>query len=212
MDPNSNATGLSKLDVAEAPERPLAWHALGIEGAYERLQASERGLDAAQVTERQREFGRNVLPSRKPPTIVEILLHQFTSPLIYVLLAAGVLSAVIGDVKDATFIFVVVFLNAAIGTYQEYRAEQSAHALQDLLKIEARVRRSGKPSRLAAEDLVPGDVVLLESGDRVPADLRLVEFRSLQVDESFLTGESMAINHDEVKSNSRTYTEVNKHE
>ena len=132
------------------------------------------------------------LLERKPPTLFDIILHQFKSSLIYILLVAGAIVLATGDIKDAVFILAVIVLNASIGTAQEHRAEESAHALQKMLEVRARVRREGRQIDVDAEELLPGDVVLLESGDRVPADLRLVEVNNLAIDESFLTGECIA--------------------
>ncbi|NPV77091.1 MAG: HAD-IC family P-type ATPase [Anaerolineae bacterium] len=174
------------------PNQPIAWHAIPDDKVFNKLQTSLSGLSQEQVEERQLEFGRNILPERKPPTLLDIILHQFKSPLIYILIAASVIALLTGDLKDAIFILVVILLNATIGAIQEWQAEQSAHALQQMLKIQARVRRSGHQFYLDSEELVPGDVVLLESGDKVPADLRLVQINNLSIDESFLTGESVA--------------------
>ncbi len=182
----------NKVELVEMPNQPIPWHATPEETVLIKLQADLRGLSPAQVEERQHEFGRNILPEHKPPPLFEIILHQFKSPLIYILLVAGAIALATGDIKDAVFILAVIVLNAGIGTVQEYRAEQSAHALQKMLKVQARVRREGRQLDVDAEDLVPGDVVLLESGDRVPADLRLVQVNNLAIDESFLTGESIA--------------------
>lgn len=181
-----------RIVLAEMPNQPLPWHALSEEQVKSKLLATFDGLSVQQVQERQMEFGRNTLPERKPPTLLEIILHQFKNPLIYILLIAGAIALLTGDVKDAVFILVVILLNATIGTTQEWRAEQSAHALQKMLKVNARVLRNGQQISIGVEELVPGDVVLLESGDKVPADLRLVQVNSLAVDEAFLTGESIA--------------------
>ena len=185
---------LERIILSETPNEPLPWHALPDDLVLLRLQATMEGLEPEQVQERQEEFGRNMLPERKPPTLLEIVLHQFKSPLIYILLIAGVVALLTGDLKDAVFILAVILLNAGIGSVQEWRAEQSAHALQKMLKVRARVRRAGQQQTLDAEELVPGDVVLLESGDRVPADLRLMQITNLAIDESFLTGESLPAN------------------
>ena len=138
-------------------------------------------------------FGPNTLPHRKPPSGLAIFISQFKNPLIFILLAAAVASIAIGEVVDALFIFIVVLLNSVLGAYQEYNAEQSASSLQTLLKIKAKVLRDGHLHEVPSEDLVPGDVVLLETGYKTPADLRLFEERNLTVDESFLTGESEAV-------------------
>jgi magnesium-transporting ATPase (P-type) len=137
-------------------------------------------------------YGPNTLPVKEPPTIWAILLHQVLNPLIFILLAAAVASVAIGEAADAVFILIVIVLNSGLGAYQEYQAEKSAASLQQLLKIKARVRRDGKEVDIPAEAAVPGDIVILESGNKVPADLRLVQANSLAADESFLTGESMA--------------------
>jgi Ca2+-transporting ATPase len=179
-------------ELIEMPNQPIAWHAIPEDKVFIRLQTNLNGLSLQQVKERLAEFGRNTLPERKPPTLLEIILHQFKSPLIYILLVASVIALLTGDVKDAVFILAVIILNATIGTVQEWQAEQSAHALQQMLKIQARVRRGEPQYYVDAEELVPGDVVLLESGDKVPADLRLIQTTNLTIDESLLTGESIA--------------------
>ncbi len=172
-------------------EKP--WHALPLDELRVRVESSAEGLNEAQVAERLQRFGPNRLPVKPPPGVVAIFLHQFLSPLIYILLVAGIISLAIGERTDALFIFAVITLNAALGTMQEWKAERSAAALQNLLRITTRVRRDGVIVEVAAEDLVPGDLVLLESGNRVPADLRLIHAQSLAVDESLLTGESVAV-------------------
>ncbi|MFC1463641.1 MAG: cation-translocating P-type ATPase [Candidatus Brachytrichaceae bacterium NZ_4S206] len=172
------------------------WHTLAEERVLAKLAATPDGLDAQQVAERRQRFGPNELPKAKPPSVWEIILHQFRSPLIYILLIAGAVSLLLGDLKDAVFIFAVVILNAILGAVQEWRAEQSAAALQRMLKINARVRRDGVERVVDAQALVPGDIVLLESGDKVPADLRLLRTNGLAIDESFLTGESVPVEKD----------------
>jgi magnesium-transporting ATPase (P-type) len=176
------------MTVAES-----SWHALAADDVLQRLDSSTRGLAAEAVAARQAQYGRNELPTHRPPTLLAILLHQFLSPLIYILLAAAVVSVLLDDWVDAGFILVVVALNAGLGTFQEWRAERSASALQMMLKVQAHVRRAGRDRRLAADELVPGDIVLLESGNTVPADLRLLRVVHLTVDESFLTGESVPV-------------------
>lgn len=178
--------------LSEMPNQPIPWHATPEDQVYTKLATTPRGLEPPQVEERLVEFGRNTLPAREPPTFLAVLLHQFTSPLIYILMVAAVIAVLTDDLKDALFILAVILLNAAIGTTQEWRAEQSANALQKMLRVQGRVRRDGQVRMVDAEEIVPGDVVLLESGDKVPADLRLVQVNNLAIDESFLTGESIA--------------------
>ena len=188
------------LDVFDdsEPERfggqeVVRWHSLSGEEALRRNNSRPEGLRKEEVEERIKEYGPNTLPSRQPPTVLQVFLRQFLSPLIYVLLAAAVISIALEDVEDAIFISIVLLINAIIGTYQEVKAERSAEGLQKLLRTTARVRRDGMEVVVPAEELVPGDIVLLESGVRVPADLRLLEEKGLSVDESLLTGESLAV-------------------
>lgn len=140
----------------------IAWHSLSADAVQEELPADLQGLDSSEAADRLLACGRNTLPAPQAPTLPRIVLHQFASPLIYILLVAGAVALAIGDAKDAIFIFAVLLLNAAIGTLQEWRAEQQAHALQAFLRIQAKVRRSGRQQTLPAEELAPGDVVLVE--------------------------------------------------
>ena len=169
------------------------WHAMASESVLDSLNCSIKGLKQEEVKERLSVFGPNKLPDKIQINILKIIISQLVNPLIFILIAAAIASVLIGEGKDAIFIFLVIFINTAIGTYQEYNAEKSAANLQKLLRIRARVLRDGKESEIDSEELVPGDVVLLESGSKVPADLRLMETQGLEIDESFLTGESQAV-------------------
>ncbi|RXA18999.1 HAD family hydrolase [Methanosarcina sp. MSH10X1] len=175
------------------PEQSTSWHALQTEEVFKKLMTSSEGLASEEATLRLEEYGRNTLPARKPPGLAEIVFHQFKSPLIYILLIAAIISILLDDIKDAAFIFLVVVINAVIGTLQEWKAEQSASQLQTILKIMARVRRGNTELKVPAEEIVPGDIVLLESGNRTPADLRILYATNLTIDESLLTGESAAV-------------------
>ncbi len=173
-----------------------AWHAEPAEVVLSAWTTSRTGLSQAEAERRLREYGRNVLPERGPTPVWKIVLRQFASPLIYILVAAAVVSVMIGDLKDAAFIAVVLILNAVIGAYQEWQAEQSSHALKKLLRMRAQVERDGEVHEVGADEVVPGDVLWLESGNRVPADIRLLSAQGLEVDESLLTGESLAVTKD----------------
>ena len=179
--------------LSPAESRATAWHALSAAEVAGRLDSPEGGLSGTEVARRREIFGENALPTKRPPAVIEIFLRQFASPLIYVLLAAGVVSVFFADAADAVFIFAVILLNAVIGTSQEVKAERGATALQQMLRIRARVRRDGREATVPAENLVPGDRAILESGDRVPADIRVTRAKSLSIDESLLTGESHAV-------------------
>jgi len=173
-----------------------AWHALDLLSLEQSLDATPSGLSASEAAVRLERFGPNVLPHTPPPTWWQIGLRQFRSPLIYILGVAALVSVAIGEATDAAFIAAVLGLNALIGGYQEWRAEKSTQALQQLLQIRAAVLRDGDVSEVEAEIVVPGDTVSLESGNRVPADLRIVSAHGLEIDESLLTGESLAVSKD----------------
>jgi P-type Ca2+ transporter type 2C len=167
---------------AEAPDEVL----LG-------LRTTRHGLSREEAEQRLEQVGRNSLPRAAPPGIWRVFIHQFASPLIYVLLAAALLSLFIQEWSDAGFIFAVLMINALIGTMQEFSAQRAAEALHELVTTNCRVLRDGEAYEINAEVLVPGDIVLIESGDRVPADLRLLNGHDLEIDESLLTGESEAV-------------------
>jgi len=150
------------------------------------------GLGSKEAARRRQIYGPNVLPGKKPPGFFLIFLRQFRSTFIYVLFVAALVSYFLGHVVNSYFVLAVLFLNAIIGTIQEFSAEKAATSLKKMVPTFAMVIRDGKPCRLNSEDLVPGDIVMLAPGDKVPADVKLLESRELHVDESMLTGESMA--------------------
>jgi Ca2+-transporting ATPase len=151
------------------------------------------GLRSDEAARRLAENGPNRLPTPPLPGPGTIFLRQFLSPFIYILLLAGIASLVLSQVPNALFIFAVLLLNAVIGTVQEFSAQRAAAALREMVRGDAHVIRDGLPQRIDAESLVPGDFVLLSSGDKVPADIRLKSSQSLAIDESLLTGESNAV-------------------
>lgn len=151
------------------------------------------GLHAHQVNDRALQFGPNALPTADQRSLRSLLLEQFSDFMILVLLAAAVISGVVGDLVDTLVILVIVLLNAAIGLVQSWRADQALAALQRLSAAQATVLRSGQVQQVPAHVLVPGDIVLLEAGNQVPADLRLIKTAQLKVDESALTGESVTV-------------------
>lgn len=171
----------------------FGWHAEEAEAVFLKLQSEREGLSSEEAAQRLGKFGPNRLPHQEPPTLFHIFLHQLLNPLIFILLAAGLASILIGEASDAIFILIVIFINGSLGTYQEYNAEKSAAALQSMLHVITKIKRDKKFKEADAEELVPGDIVYLESGAKVPADLRLIEVNNLHVDESFLTGESLPV-------------------
>ena len=176
-----------------APLSQLAFHALPAEEVAQQLETRPEGLSREEARRRLQQFGPNEIEAIKPLSIPELVLHQFTSPLIYILLAAAVVTLLLGEYIDTAVIAAVLVLNATIGFIQEYRAEKSVRALMQLTAPHALVIREGREHDIESRELVPGDVVLLESGVRVPADIRLFQATALQVDESMLTGESVAV-------------------
>ena len=155
------------------------WYAQGISRIYDRLEADSSGLSREEATNRREEHGLNRLPKAEPVTVWDIFLRQFKNPLIYILAIAAVVSFAIGEETDAGFIAAVLFINALVGGVQEWRAERSSQALQELVRTRATVIRDGETCDINGEDVVPGDVVLIESGYRVPADVRLVSTHDL---------------------------------
>lgn len=168
-----------------------AWHAMSPDEVRLALRTHlEHGLDRVEAAQRLAEVGLNALEDARPVSPWRILFAQFTDFMVLVLLGATLISFLLGEVGDGITIVAIVVMNAILGFFQEYRAERSVAALRQLSAPTARVIRSGERKVIPADELVPGDLIELEAGDRVPADGRLVETRSLAVDESALTGES----------------------
>ena len=182
-----------KADL-EIPTPP--WHSMPASKVLSSLDSDRGGLAEEESARRRERFGTNTIPGGERQFLLAIVVRQFASPLIYLLLLAGSISLIIGNRLDAGFIFGVLFLNAAVGAFQEWRADSSSHALRALIPHIARVRRDDVQHELPSEAIVPGDIVELESGDRVPADLRLIETHGLRLDEAPLTGESLPVDKD----------------
>ncbi len=170
------------------------WYLYDQEMLFLKLQTSTNGLSEEESQKRLDIYGPNKLPTKPSPLAVQIFLKQFISPLIYILLAAGTITLFLGDYKDSIFIFGIILLNASLGTFQEWKAEKNAESLQKLLHIFVTIKRDNQIKEVYSDNLVPGDLVFLESGQKVPADIRLLFSKNLEVDESFLTGESDTVN------------------
>jgi magnesium-transporting ATPase (P-type) len=151
------------------------------------------GLSEAEAKRRQQEFGPNRITPKKRGSAFKRFVSQFHEPLVYILLVASGVTFALGEWVDGSVIFGVVFINAIVGFLQETKAEKAIAALSKMLVSATTVRRDGRNRRVSSDELVPGDVVLLRSGDKVPADVRLFRLRNLQVDESALTGESVPV-------------------
>lgn len=171
----------------------MNWYRLNIPEVFELLGTSLRGLSASEAEEKLLQLGPNELQEGKKKSIAGILLAQFKDMMILILIAAAVISGIIGDLTDTIVILVIVILNAVVGFIQEYRAEKAMQALKQMAVTQARVLRDGAITWVSARDLVPGDMVLLEAGNAVPADVRITESVNLKVEEAALTGESQAI-------------------
>ena len=183
------------MHIPPPRQPPDIWHALDLQELLTLLGTGRNGLSQEEAQKRLRQYGPNSLPPPKKSSWLSILFRQFTSPLILILLIAALLSALIHPESpaDALFIIGVLILNAVIGTYQEGKAEQTSTALLHLLHIHAQVIRDEEVVDIDAEHLVPGDIAWLETGNRVPADIRLIQTHSLEIDESLLTGESLPV-------------------
>ncbi len=171
----------------------MSWHRLPGEAVLRALGTSTEGLSPSEARRRLAEHGANVLTEGERRTPAAMFLAQFTDFMILVLLAAALISGLLGDLTDTLVIAAIVLLNTVVGFVQEYRAERAMDALRALAAPAATVLRAGRSERLPAAQIVPGDVVLLEAGGVVPADLRLLEAAVLRVDEAALTGESAPV-------------------
>jgi len=170
------------------------WHEISVQETADRLHSDvDTGLDTATVNQRQEEFGPNQLNPDTGTSPWMRFLQQFNQPLLYILLVAGAVTLLLQDWIDAGVIFAVVLINAIVGYIQEAKAENAMQALAESIVTEATVIREGKQRQIPADQLVPGDLVRLEAGDKVPADLRLIEAKNLHIDESALTGESVPV-------------------
>ncbi|MGV8120488.1 MAG: cation-translocating P-type ATPase [Candidatus Xenobiia bacterium LiM19] len=168
------------------------WHSLTVKETADTLQTDlSQGLSAEEAEKRLRHFGPNEVPRKKKKSLILLFLSQFSNPLVLVLIASAIITLFLKHNVDAIVIFAVVAANAVIGFFQEERAENAIESLSKMLSQEGRVLREGKLQKIPAAFLVPGDVVMLESGDRVPADIRLSELKGALMNESLLTGESV---------------------
>jgi len=182
--------------AADRETTPAPWHAMDAEEALRDLDARRAGLRADEVRERLARHGLNRLEAAARRSTLMRLLAQFHNILLYVMIAAAVITAVLGQWVDTGVLLAAVVVNALIGFVQEGKAESALEAIRAMLSPQATVLRDGQRAQIDATGLVPGDIVLLVSGDRVPADLRLLQVKELRVDESALTGESVPVAKD----------------
>ncbi len=169
----------------------MNWYQLSAKDILHKLNTSEKGLTNEEARQRLQQYGPNKLAEEEEISRLKIFLHQFASPLIYILIIAAVITFVLKEYIDTGVIMTIVILNAIIGFFQEYKAEQSIRALKKMVVPKARVLRNGEEKEIKSEELVSGDIVFLTSGLRVPADVRLIHTIELKTDEAMLTGESL---------------------
>lgn len=171
----------------------LDMHHLGVQPSLKVLNTTQEGLSQIEVQKRIEQYGKNELQEKKKKTLLQILWSQLMDFMILILVIAAVLSIFLGDYTDSIIILVIVILNAIIGFYQEYKAEQALEALKKLAITKTQVLREGKWEYIQSYELVPGDIILLEAGNAIPADIRWIETYSVKVNESALTGESLSV-------------------
>ena len=188
----NNRKMMKTRDAADGGDVP--WHSRSQEEVLGELDtASEDGLGTAEAGERLEKFGPNVLEKSSGDGVLQLLWRQINDPLIYVLIVSGALAMALGKIVDGSVVLGVVFINTVIGFIQEYKAGKDIEALTSLVPVETTVLRDGRRTSIQAPQIVPGDVILLESGDKVPADARLLAVRNLQIEEAALTGESVPV-------------------
>jgi Ca2+-transporting ATPase len=164
-----------------------------IDTVLEQQKTSLNGLDAAQATERLNQYGKNKLAEGKKKSLIIRLLGQLVDPMVIVLISAAIVSGAVGEIADMIIIMSVVILNSVLGVIQEGKAEKAIEALQQMSSPYSKVRRNGQVLQIKSEDIVPGDIVILEAGDAIPADMRIIRASSLKVEEASLTGESVPV-------------------
>ncbi len=181
--------------MTERPEKTL-WHSQDMQQSLQLMTCSEKGLSDDAVIARRQQYGLNQLPVAKPVSPLNRLLRQFNSVLIIVLMVAATVTALLDHWLDSYVIMIVVVVNTVVGFVQEGKAEHALQAIAHMLAPNATVLRNGKRQEIPAVDVVPGDIMVLTAGDRVAADLRLMEAKNLQIQEAVLTGESLAVEKD----------------
>lgn len=169
------------------------YHAQSAEAVMKLFNSSQNGLEHSQLPKLRQRFGKNQLVQKRGDGFLIILLRQLNNPLIYILLAATLLSVAMEKYTDALVVFAVIVINTIIGFIQEYQAENTIQALMQLAPEKVRVLRQGEEALIDAAELVPGDFLLLQAGDKIPADCRIFMSRNATINESILTGESLPV-------------------
>ncbi len=183
----------TKNDEGIKVDKENRWHSLELEEAYKKLDTSEKGLSNDEAKDRLQKYGINELEEEKKASKLNLLFQKIKNPIIIVLLIAATISLVVEHYYDALVIFVVIIIDMTIGFIQEFKAESALKALKSMSAPEAEVIRNGIEIRIKAKDIVPGDIILLDAGNKIPADARIIESKNLETDESMLTGESTSV-------------------
>ena len=179
--------------MTKIQSKNVEWHTLSKQKVFASLETDiDRGLSESEASSRTERFGKNSLPSVQKESVFMKFIKHFYDMLIYILLVSPCVSSFMGHYVDAIVIALVVVINAMIGFIQENNAEKAMASILNILALKARVLRKGIRKEISAEDLVPGDIVFLKPGDKIPADMRLVCTANLRVEESMLTGESIS--------------------
>lgn len=173
--------------------KKLVWHSSTEEEIFKVLHASREGLTSKEVENRLEKYGKNELPQKKQTSILKILREEITDPIVLLLIVTVIFSFLIGEVVDACAIIFIILVDLVLGTIQEWNAEKNAMSLASLIKVHCNVIRNHRAKQIDSSDLVVGDIVELESGDKISADLRILDCHNFQVDEAVLTGESLAV-------------------
>ncbi|HEY4505324.1 MAG TPA: HAD-IC family P-type ATPase [Candidatus Paceibacterota bacterium] len=170
-----------------------SWHSFSLEKTFNKLESSDRGLSLDVVKDRLKQYGQNSLPEEKPHSKLRLFFNQFQSPLIYILLVASAVIFLMGETMDSYIILAVLLFNAVVGVIQEGKAQNTLLALKKFVETNATVLRDGKEYIIPDREVIPGDIILLQEGERIPADARVVTSQGLKIDEASLTGESEPI-------------------
>ena len=171
----------------------MNWHTSTIEAVFKELQSGGDGLSTDEVAKRIQQYGANQLQEKKKKPVWLLFIMQFKDVMILILMVAAIISAIVGDVKDMIVIMIIIIINALVGFVQEYRAEKAIDALKKMSAAHVRVRRNTRVEQISATEVVPGDIILMEAGDMVGADIRMIESHALKIEEASLTGESQAV-------------------
>lgn len=174
----------------------MKYHTLTEEETLKKLESTIKGLDEKEVKKRQEQYGLNELPHKKQDSILKLFISQFQNPIELILVFTVIVSLLLGEIVDAVALIIIIAIDVIMGTYQEWKARKDAEALISMIRVTSKVIRNGKEYEINSNEVTVGDILVLESGDKIPADARILECHNFQVDESALTGESLA----EVKS------------